>query len=172
MQGQIKTGAPCRSERLAKYNQVCCVPFFLRVTGFSYFTSAQLTHLCLHCEFYWHIPNRYIVGKSAVHMVTEPYQRSWQWMLVMNYGLGCSSCELKRSLVTRLCTRVPVSASLLSLIDFTPESSLTHEFVVGLTCVSARLLTSFWASNVAVWWHFWVVPRQRVVKYLVSRDGL
>lgn len=29
--GQMKAGAPCRSERLAKYNQVNCVHFFISV---------------------------------------------------------------------------------------------------------------------------------------------
>jgi hypothetical protein len=38
-------------------------------------------------------------------------------------------------------------------------------------CKTFDLGQSFWASNVAVWWHFWVVPRQRVVKYVVSWDG-
>lgn len=40
-QGQIKTGAPCRSERLAKYNQVSCV-----TSGFDTIRFSELrTHL-------------------------------------------------------------------------------------------------------------------------------
>ncbi len=37
-QGQIKTGAPCRSERLAKYNQVSLLP------------QTQISHYYLLCS--------------------------------------------------------------------------------------------------------------------------
>jgi hypothetical protein len=72
-QGQIKTGAPCRSERLAKYNQVS----ILLTIGF--------------CSYVNNIPYFYL-----------ELEMFWLWIVFkFLFSCTCSCCVLKRSLAQK-----------------------------------------------------------------------
>ena len=91
-QGQIKTGAPCRSERLAKYNQVKFHHYFyfpLNLFPFN-FSSPNLL------SFFGPTPPLGII----VLVLRSKFQFQFQFLLVVGY---CSFLGLKKSLDQLLC---------------------------------------------------------------------
>ena len=90
-QGQIKTGAPCRSERLAKYNQVKFHHYFYFPLIF--FPSTFLLRIFFHSL----APPTPPLG-IIVLVLRSKFQ--FQFLLVVGY---CSFLGLKKSLDQLLC---------------------------------------------------------------------